>query len=161
MLSQQVVRGLPHHKASELRKVSFFCQTCAEMKKRRMSYRNAVGSRDPQPISTIHMDTNGPMKTMGVYGTIGTIRYFLSVIDDQTSWRWSFVLRNKKEVNEKVKQLLLRLEREGKFTIRRIRSDGGTEFVNKAFQSFCTDKGIAFEKSNPYSPKENEIIRAK
>jgi len=104
------------------------------MKKRRMSYRNSKGSRDTQPISTIHMDTNGPMKTMGVYGSVGTIQYFLSIIDDNTSWRWSFVLRNKKEVFDKVKELLLQLERDGKFTIRRIRSDGGTEFVNAAFK---------------------------
>ncbi|OWZ08246.1 hypothetical protein PHMEG_00019241 [Phytophthora megakarya] len=42
-------------------------------------------SRDNQPISTIHIDTNGPMRNLGVYGTAGSIRYFLSTIDDQTS----------------------------------------------------------------------------
>ncbi|GMF45436.1 unnamed protein product [Phytophthora fragariaefolia] len=106
------------------------------------------GTRDPRPISTIHMDTNGPMKTIGVYGTVGTIRYFLSIIDDQTSWRWTYVLRNKTEVNDKVKTLLLQLERVGKFTIRRIRSDGCTEFVNQAFNKFCKDEWILFQKSN-------------
>ncbi|GMF47630.1 unnamed protein product [Phytophthora fragariaefolia] len=126
MLSKRLVTEMPTLPASGLRKVPFFCTTCAELKKRRMSYRNKKGSRDTQPISTIHMDTNGPIKTMGVYGSIGTIKYFLSIIDDNTSWRWTYVLRNKQEVYEKVESLLLRLEREGKFTIRRIRSDGGT-----------------------------------
>ncbi|OWY90675.1 Gag-pol Polyprotein [Phytophthora megakarya] len=155
MMSNQLVKGIPYIESIKLRKVNFFCSTCAEMKMRRMSYRNLKGSRDEQPISTIHMDTNGPMKTMGVYGTVGTIRYFLSIIDDQSSWRWTYVLRNKGEVNEKVKSLLLELEREGKFTIRRIRSDGGTEFVNQAFKVFCKDKGITFQKSNAYCPEEN------
>ena len=68
MLSQQLVRGLPQVSAKDLGKVPFFCQTCAEMKKNRMSYRNMRGSRDDQPISTIHMDTNGPMKSLGIYG---------------------------------------------------------------------------------------------
>ncbi|GMF23042.1 unnamed protein product [Phytophthora fragariaefolia] len=101
------------------------------------------------------MDTNDPMKTMGIYGSIGTIKYFLSIIDDNTSWRWTYVFRNKQEVNEKVESLLLHLEREGKFTIRRIPSDGGTEFVNTAFKTFCKKKGIAFQTSNAYSPEEN------
>ncbi|GMF16671.1 unnamed protein product [Phytophthora fragariaefolia] len=95
MLSKQLVTGMPTLPASGLRKVPFFCTTCAEM-----SYRNKKGSRDTQPISTIHMDTNGPMKTMGVCGSIGTIKYFLSIIDDNTSWRWTYGLRNKQEVYE-------------------------------------------------------------
>ncbi|GMF32064.1 unnamed protein product [Phytophthora fragariaefolia] len=155
MLSKRLVTGMSTLPASGLRKVPFFCTTCAEMKKRRMSYRNKKGSRDTQPISTIHMDTNVPMKTMGVYGSIGTIKYFLSIIDDNTSWRWTYVLRNKQEVYENVESLLLRLEREGEFTIRRNRSDGGTEFVNTAFKTFCKKKGIAFQTSNAYSPEEN------
>ncbi|POM69384.1 LOW QUALITY PROTEIN: Integrase catalytic core protein [Phytophthora palmivora] len=125
------------------------------MKKRRMSYRNTKGSRDEQPISTIHMDTNGPTKTMGAYGSHGTIKYFQSIIDDNTSWRWTYVLRSKKEVFEKVEEILLQLEREGKFTIRRIRSDDGTEFANAAFKNFCKGKGDVFQTSNAYSPEEN------
>ncbi|OWY97699.1 hypothetical protein PHMEG_00031712 [Phytophthora megakarya] len=75
-----------------------------------MSYRNQVGSRDNQPIRIIHVDTNGPMRTLGVYDTPGSIRYFFSIIDDQTSWSWTFVLRNKTEVQKNVKELLLQLE---------------------------------------------------
>ncbi|OWZ04061.1 Integrase, catalytic core protein [Phytophthora megakarya] len=86
------------------------------------------------------MDTYEPMRTLGVYGTAGLIRYFLSIIDDQKSWRWTFVLRKKTE-----------LEREGKFTIKRIRSDGGTEFVKAALKTFCTD----MRTSNPYTPEAN------
>ena len=59
MLSKGLVSGMPTLPAAELRRIPFFCTTCAEMKKRRMSYRNTKGSRDTQPISTIHMDTNG------------------------------------------------------------------------------------------------------
>eukprot|EP00644_Phytophthora_capsici_P019718 jgi/Phyca11/133874/e_gw1.897.2.1 len=96
MLSKKLAGGMPMLSATGLRKVPFFCKTCAEMKKRRMPYHNMKGLRDEQPICTIHMDTNGPMKTMGVYGSSGRIKYFLSIIDDITSWRWTFVLRDKK-----------------------------------------------------------------
>ncbi|POM68886.1 Retrovirus-related Pol Polyprotein, partial [Phytophthora palmivora] len=151
MLSMKLVGGLPTMSASGLRKIPFFCSTCAEMKKRRMSYRNTKGSRDEQPISTIHMDTNGPMKTMGVYGSQGTIKYFLSIIDDNTSWRWTYVLRSKKEVFEKVEELLLQLELHDSSDQIRL----GNEFVNAAFKNFCKGKGIVFQTSNAYSPEEN------
>ncbi|OWZ10389.1 Retrotransposon Tca5 Polyprotein [Phytophthora megakarya] len=110
-----------------------------------MSYRNSKGSKDEQPISIIHMNTYGPMKAMGVYGSVGTIKYFLSIIDDNT----------KKEVFEKVEELLPQLEREGKFTTRRIRSDGGSEFMDAALKNFCKGKGIVFQTSNAFSPEEN------
>ncbi|GMF21560.1 unnamed protein product [Phytophthora fragariaefolia] len=155
VMSGNLIPGLPSFRRVALTKLPFFCHTCTEMKMRRISYRNMVGTRDTQPISTIHMDTNGPMKTLGVYGTVGSIRYFLSIIDDQTSWRWTYVLRKKTEVHTKVKELFAQLEREGKFTIRRIRSDGGTEFVNMALKTFCTQNGITFQTSNAYSPGEN------
>ncbi|OWZ00379.1 Copia-like retrotransposable element [Phytophthora megakarya] len=103
MMSCNLIPGAPNFSRKMLSKVSFFCQTCTAMKMRRMRYRNKVGSRDNQPIRTIHMDTNGPMRTLGVYGTAGLIRYFLSIIDDQTSWRWPFVLRKKTELKIKVK----------------------------------------------------------
>jgi hypothetical protein len=89
VISCNIIQGVPNFSKTALSKLPFFCQTCTEMKMRRMSYRNMVGTRDHQPISTIHMDTNGPMKTLGVYSTTGSIRYFLSIIDDQTSWRWT------------------------------------------------------------------------
>jgi transposase InsO family protein len=69
--------------------------------------------------------------------------------------RWTYILRKKKEVQIKVKELMLQLEREGRLTIRRIRSDGGTEFVNAALKAFCTEKGVTFQTSNPYTPEEN------
>ncbi|OWZ14855.1 polyprotein [Phytophthora megakarya] len=112
-MSCNFIPGVPNYSRKTLSKVLFFCQTCTEMKMRRISYRNKVSSRDNQPISTIHMDTNGPMRTLGVCGTAGSIRYFLSIIDDQTSWCWAFVLRKKTGVQIKVKELLLQLEREG------------------------------------------------
>ncbi|OWZ05778.1 hypothetical protein PHMEG_00022063 [Phytophthora megakarya] len=85
VVSRSLIPGVPNFCRNMLSKVSGFCLTRTEMKMRRMRYQNKVGSRDIQPISTIHMGTNGPMRTLGVYGTAGYMRYFLSIIDDQTS----------------------------------------------------------------------------
>jgi len=71
--------------------IDSFVNHAQKTKMRSMSNRNMVGTCDRQLISTIQMDTNGPMKTLGVYGITGSIRYFLSIIDDQTSRRWVYV----------------------------------------------------------------------
>ncbi|OWZ05093.1 polyprotein [Phytophthora megakarya] len=63
MLSKKLVGGLPTLPASGLRMVPFFLHDMCRDEETRMSYRNSKGLRDEQPISTIHMDTNGPMKT--------------------------------------------------------------------------------------------------
>ncbi|GMF33265.1 unnamed protein product [Phytophthora lilii] len=157
VMSGNLIPGVPTFSSTMLRKLPFFYHTCTEMKMRRMSYRNMVGTRDNQPISTIHMDTNEPMRTLGVYGSMGSIRYFLSIIDDQTSWLDLCTAQEiKTEVQHRVKELLLHLEREGKFTIR---SDGGTEFVNTALKTFCSEKGVVFQTSNTYSLEEMEQLR--
>ncbi|KRZ03009.1 Retrovirus-related Pol polyprotein from transposon TNT 1-94, partial [Trichinella zimbabwensis] len=39
--------------------------------------------------------------------------------------------------------------------VQRIRTDGGTEFVNREFDNFLTEKKIVHEKSPPYTPQCN------
>lgn len=87
MMSDQLVKGMPKLSKKACKGIPFFCQTCAEMKMRRMSFRNTIGMRDKRPVSTVHMDTNGPMKLLGIYGTIANAKYFVTVIDDNSSKR--------------------------------------------------------------------------
>jgi hypothetical protein len=43
------------------------------------SFRNTEGSRDESPLSTVHMDTNGPMKILGIYGAVNNMKYFVTI----------------------------------------------------------------------------------
>ena len=92
MMSVQVVAGMPRFSKGHLLKVSFFCHACAEMKSKRMSFRSKEGSRDDRPLSTVHMHNNGPMKVLGLYDAAPGAKYIVTLIDDKTTWRWSFIL---------------------------------------------------------------------
>ncbi|EEY59504.1 uncharacterized protein PITG_20952 [Phytophthora infestans T30-4] len=70
-MSNQKLKGLPNLSYSELKKVSFFCSTCASMKDRRMSYRNLIGNKSTEPLHTLHMDSTGRLRVNGLYGSFG------------------------------------------------------------------------------------------
>ena len=155
VISEGLVDGIPRFTKSTLYKVPFFCQVCAKMNKTRMSFRNLEGSKASEILGRLHMDTCGPLKISGVYGTLGDARYFLSIKDDLSSFRWTYILKQKSQAAEKIKELLLQIEKENKHKVHTIRTDGGTEFVNKNLQKFCNDHGVKFQKSNRYHPEEN------
>ena len=67
----------------------------ATMKSKRMSYRKKVGSRDPSPMSTLHVDTKGAMKYPGQYGTTSNIKYWMDVVDNCTYMTWIYLFKSK------------------------------------------------------------------
>ena len=155
MISKQQVVGIPNIPYSDFKDIVFFCKICAEAKFRRMSYKSKSGSRPDTPLHTLHMDSMGPFKVLGIYGNLGKVKYVLTIVDDNTSYKWSFVLKSKNEITPIVIKHINMLEKQFPHEVKRIRTDGGTEFVNKHLQGFCDDKGIKFEKSNVECQEEN------
>lgn len=45
--------------------------------------------------------------------------------------------------------------------IQTLRTDGGGEFVNTNFKSFCLEHGIQHQLSCPYSPQQNGVAERK
>ena len=155
MMSKQSVKEIPQAPANELRKLEFFCKACAETKARRMSYSGMKGTRTSEALHTVHMDTCGPMRVMGQHGAKRSIKHTLVIIDDATSFRWTYLLESHTHVHEKIKELCAELKAQKNWTIKVFRTDGGTEFNNKKVKQFCVKKGIIFQMSNPYCPEEN------
>ena len=155
MLCNDVVTGLPKISREKFRNVTLFCHTCAVMKDRRMSFRKTLANRVKANLHTMHVDTCGPVKQNGLYGTRPNIRYGCSLIDDNSSFCWVFVFSEKLEVPKVLKELLTQIEREHGAEIVQLRSDGGTEFNNRILHTYCKGNGIRYQKSNPYYKEEN------
>eukprot|EP00644_Phytophthora_capsici_P019313 jgi/Phyca11/132259/e_gw1.146.20.1 len=125
-MSNQKIEGLPNISYSELSKIPFFCNTCAHMKDRRMSYRNMIGNKATEPLHTLHMDSTGRIRVNGLYGSFG-YHYALAVVDDATAYKWYIVVKSLKEVPGKIKILLKQLSVQfPSFQVRLIRTDGGS-----------------------------------
>ena len=155
MMTEGQYDGIPCIDKSIMRKIDIQCQVCSIMKKKRMSFKRIIGSRDSTPMSTLHTDTKGAMKTPGLYGTESNFKYWMDVVDDCTSMTWIYLLKSKTEVPEKLIDLITLIETQHNIKVKCVRSDGGTEFVNQTINKFYKKKGIRAQMSNPYYHEEN------
>ena len=153
-MSQGLVDGVPRALAKDLKKIKFFCKVCAEVNMPRVSFRGIAGTRDGSRFGTLHSDSKGPMKVLGILGTARRNSYVLSVMDDHTSWGWNFVMKSKDESCNIIVNLLKMLKNLN-LGCKNLRTDGGTKFVNSVLSDYTTKEGIIFQQSNRYTKEEN------
>ncbi|GFR07054.1 retrovirus-related Pol polyprotein from transposon TNT 1-94 [Trichonephila clavata] len=85
-------------------------------------------------------------------------KYFLSIIDDFSRKAAVYPLREKSEVFEVVRLHITRVENFLDLKVKHFRSDNGSEFDNKRFETYFSSKGIHVELTNTYSPEQNGVI---
>ncbi|GMF57814.1 unnamed protein product [Phytophthora fragariaefolia] len=100
------------------------------------------------------MASLGNIKPLGLYGTIG-FKYALAVVDDVTAYKGYFEMKSLKEVGAKLTNPITQLEKHLPYTVKRIRTDGGTEFHNTVVKRYCIKKALIFQQSNVESQEEN------
>lgn len=100
----------------------------------------------------IHADTWGPYK----HNTLNNCKYFLTLVDDFSRTTWTYLIPTKQHVTSTLKNFYYYVQNQFKTTIKVIRSDNGTEFVNHSLTEFFQNKGIVHQTSCPYTPQQNE-----
>ncbi|GJX94107.1 retrovirus-related pol polyprotein from transposon TNT 1-94 [Tanacetum coccineum] len=90
-----------------------------------------------EKLYMLHMDLCGPMRVVSVNGK----KYILVIVDDYSRFTWVKCLRSKDEE-----------------TVRRIRTDNGTEFVNQTLREYYEKVGISHETSVARSPQQNGVV---
>jgi transposase InsO family protein len=84
------------------------------------------------------MDLFGPT----TYTSIGGNKYGFVIVDDYTRYTWVFFLYDKSDVYDLFKSFIKRVQNEFETTIKKIRSDNGSEFKNTRIEELCDDLGI-------------------
>jgi len=110
-------------------------------------------SRAKQILDLIHTDICGPFSTV----SYGGARYFLTFIDDMSRYSFVYTIKSKEEVFERFKEFKAMVETQTSLKIKAIRSDNGTEFVNRTFDKFLKECGITRQLSVPYTPQQNGV----
>jgi transposase InsO family protein len=79
-----------------------------------------------------------------------------TIIDDASRWAfvWSYSTANAVNTEDFVKKVL----RRAPFTIQKIRTDQGTEFLNYKLKNLLEKENIIHRKNTPYCPEENGKI---
>lgn len=128
------------------------CTVCVKGKHSRAPF-NEPGTRANKQLELVHTDVCGPM----LVKSLGGARYFVSFIDDFSRKVHIYILKTKAEGFNKFVLYKKMVENELDLKIKSVRSDNGTEFVNKNFSEFFAKHGIKHEKSTPYSPQQNGL----
>ena len=79
-----------------------------------------------------------------------------TIIDDASRWAfvWSYTKANAINTEDFVKRVIKRAP----FTIQKIRTDQGTEFLNLRLKKLLKEHNIIHRKNTPYCPEENGKI---
>lgn len=125
------------------------CITCNEAKQTRANFPPSP-SRASKPLEVVHMDTIGPMQTMGFDGSW----YAVPVLDDYSSYTSVLCVKSKDLIAQRVIDLMIFWQRQTGHKLLCIRSDNGTEFKAE-LSVWCTAHGVHRQYSAMYTPEQN------
>jgi transposase InsO family protein len=93
--------------------------------------------------------------------TEGGKRYFMTLIDNCTRFYYIYLLKSKDEALHYFKIYKAEVENQLERKIKHLRSDRGGEYFSNAFDSFCEEHDIVYERIPPYSLQSNGIAERK
>ena len=156
LLTNGTIKGIPRIPPSALKSIPFYCKSCLQSKHNRMSYKRKTGSRADTFFETIHSDTM-KVETPGTFGGSKKIRYVQNFIDDHTSYKWIHLSQaiNGATSRDNLRSLTARIKTKYGKTLKCLRTDNGSEYLNDQVQNYTNKEGILHERSNIECQEEN------
>ncbi|GKD94437.1 putative RNA-directed DNA polymerase [Tanacetum coccineum] len=126
----------------------------------------AKQTREPFPLSDHKSEKVGDLIHVDLWGLYRVtsregFKYFLTIVDDFSRAVWVFLIKNKDEVFNEIFNFVKLVHNQFDTKIKVMRSDNGTEFVNKRLNAFYNDLGIIQQTSCVYTPSQNGIAERK
>ncbi|GJV21012.1 retrovirus-related pol polyprotein from transposon TNT 1-94 [Tanacetum coccineum] len=81
-----------------------------------------------------------------------------TVPNDYSKYTWTLFLRSKDETSEVLKDFLKMIQRNLQALVISVRTDKGTEFLNKTLNAFFKEEGIEHQTSTPRTPEQNGVV---
>ncbi|GJR65340.1 retrovirus-related pol polyprotein from transposon TNT 1-94 [Tanacetum coccineum] len=148
---KDVVNGLPKLKYVK----DQLCSSCEMSKAKRSSFKAKVVPSSKGRLNLLHMDLCGPMRVASINGK----KYILVIVDDYSRYTWTLFLRSKDETPEVLKDFLTMIQRNLQAQVITVRTDRGTEFLNKTLHAYFKEEGIEHQTSTPRTPEQNDIVK--
>ena len=131
---KDLVRGMPRLKYEK----DHLCSACQLGKSKKHTHKPKTANYVMEVLHTLHMDLCGPMRVQRINGK----KYILVVVDDYSRFTWVKFLRSKDETPEIVIKLIKQLQVRLNKTVRIIRTDNGTEFVNRHLNEYYESTSV-------------------
>nr|GEZ95605.1 retrovirus-related Pol polyprotein from transposon TNT 1-94 [Tanacetum cinerariifolium] len=123
-----LVRGLPRLKFEK----DHLRSACQLGKSKKHTYKPKPENTNLEVLNTLHMDLCGPMRVQIINGK----KYILVIVDDYSRFTWVKFLRSKDETPDVVIKFITQIQVGLNKTVRYVRTDNGTEFVNQTMTEY-------------------------
>ncbi|GJW80965.1 retrovirus-related pol polyprotein from transposon TNT 1-94 [Tanacetum coccineum] len=128
---KDVVIGLPKLKYVK----DQLCSSYEVSNAKRSSFKSKTVPSSKGRLNLLHMDLCGPMR-----------------------YTWTLFLRSKDETPEVLIDFLTMIQRNLQAPVISVRTDRGTEFLNKTLNAFFKEEGIEHQTSTPQTPEQNGVV---
>ncbi|GJV22280.1 retrovirus-related pol polyprotein from transposon TNT 1-94 [Tanacetum coccineum] len=145
-----LARGIPRLKFQK----DHLCLACALGKSKKSSHQPKAEDTNQEKLYLLHMDLCGLMRV----ASINEKRYILVIVDDYSRFTWVRFLRTKDEAPEAIIKCIKNIQVRLNATVRNVRTDNGTEFVNQTLREFYENVGISHQTSVARTPQQNGVV---
>ncbi|KAL2250124.1 UNVERIFIED_CONTAM: Retrovirus-related Pol polyprotein from transposon RE2 [Sesamum indicum] len=114
-------------------------------------------SKSVSAFELIHVDVWGPYRNY----SISNVEYMLTIVDDYSRSTWAYLMLHKSETQSKLEQFCNMVLTQFGTKIKQIRTDNGTEFINKECQDFLQNRGIIHQRTCIHTPQQNGVAERK
>ncbi|GJU35902.1 putative ribonuclease H-like domain-containing protein [Tanacetum coccineum] len=130
------------------------CSSCEMSKAKRSSFKTKAVPSSKGRLNLLHMDLCGPMRVASINGK----KYILVIVDDYSRYTWTLFLRSKDETPEVLKDFLKMIQCNLQAQVITVRTDRGTEFLNKILHAYFKEEDIEHQTSTPRTPEQNGVV---
>nr|GEX35289.1 hypothetical protein [Tanacetum cinerariifolium] len=86
-------------------------------------------------------------------------KYILVFVDDYSRYTWTLFLHSKDETPEVLKDFLTIIQRNIQAPVITVRTNRGTEFLNKTLNAFFKEEGIGHQTSTARTAEQNGVVK--
>nr|GEW53131.1 retrovirus-related Pol polyprotein from transposon TNT 1-94 [Tanacetum cinerariifolium] len=147
---KDLVRGLPILKFEK----DHLCSACQLRKSKKHTHKPKTKNTNLEVLHTLHMDLCGLMRVQTINGK----KYILVIVDDYSRFTWVKFLRSKDETPEVVIKFIQQIQVGLNKTVRYVRTDNGTEFVNHTLTEYYEHIGTFHQKIVPRTLQQNGVV---
>nr|GEV77251.1 hypothetical protein [Tanacetum cinerariifolium] len=120
--------------------------------KAKSSFKSKAVPSSKGRLNLLHMNLCGPMRVASINGK----KYILVIVDNYSRYTWTLFLRFKDETPKVLKEFFTMIQRNLQALVITVRTDRGTEFLNKALNAFFKEEGIEHQTSTARTPEQND-----
>ena len=129
------------------------CISCIKGKSHRLPFPNYSEHNSTAPLELIHSDICGPMSTETHDGK----RYFVTFIDDYSRLTIVMLIKTKDEAMQYFIEFKRWAENTTGLKIKKLRTDGGGEYISKVFLNWLKGEGIEKQTTVRNASEQNGV----